>query len=453
MVIKFYNSLTKNIEEFPKKNSVSIYSCGPTVYDYAHIGNLRTFLFEDLLIRTLDILGYNIKHVRNITDIDDKTIRKSIEQNLSLKEFTNKYTEIFFNNLQQLNFNQNFTTYLKATDYIEEMIDLIEQLIIHKFAYVKDDGVYFNVKSFKKYGDFAGLDLEHIQHSISVDNEEFSKENYSDFVLWKKKKEEDGDNYWQSPWGEGRPGWHTECAAMVRNLFPDGLDIHTGGIDLLFPHHTNEKAHCECLSNKPMASFWIHATHLLVDHKKMSKSLGNFYTLKDLIDKGFSERTIRYYLLTGAHYQIPLNFTFDGLKSSESALKRINNFIEQLNITPREGESYYLKKKFLSHLCDNLNISGAMGEIFTLINNYYNGLEVDSKHVLKELVELNKVLGIFDFSEDKITDTNIENLFQQRLKAREEKNWSESDRLRHELLKYGIEVRDTKDGSSMHKIN
>ncbi|MGL5956576.1 MAG: cysteine--tRNA ligase [Brevinema sp.] len=447
--MKFYNSLSKKLEEFPKQSHVSIYSCGPTVYDYAHIGNLRTFLFEDLLIRTLKSAGYTVSHTRNITDVDDKTIQRSQEQNLSLKQFTEQYTNAFFEDLSNLNFDQSTTSYLKATDYINDMIALIEELIAHHFAYESKDGVYFKSSAYKDYGNFAGLDLEHIQDGASGSDLDFQKEDVGDFVLWKKNKGE--EVFWESPWGRGRPGWHTECAAMVQREYPNGLDIHTGGIDLLFPHHTNEKAHCECLSQKPMAKFWLHATHLLVDNKKMSKSLNNFYTVRDLAKQGFDYNSIRFYLQTGAHYRSPLNFTLEGLKGAGSALKRINNFIQELS--PRqEGEIYPLREKFESYLHDDLNISGAIGEIFTLINNYYNGTLFNTQSILDDLMAINQILGVLEFSQETVFSEDIIELLQQRNLARQAKDWQESDRLRDELLKLGIEVRDNKENTTMRKI-
>jgi len=543
--MKFYNSLSKTMEVFPKKDSVNIYSCGPTVYDFAHIGNLRTFLFEDLLIRTLKDAGYQIVHTRNITDVDDKTIQSAQEKKIPLSEFTTKYTKEFFNDLKNLNFDQSSTTYLKATDYITPMITMIQELIDNNHAYETEDGVYFKTSSFNHYGDFAGLNLENIQQGASGSNSDFVKEDFGDFVLWKKYKESDGDVYWESAWGKGRPGWHTECAAMVNHQYPEGLDIHTGGIDLLFPHHTNEKAHCECLSSKPMAKFWLHATHLLVDNKKMSKSLGNFYTVRDLIDKGFDYKTIRFYLQTEAHYRSPLNFTIEGLKGAESALKRINNFICEIiekpssapdcqlkenfdnlvhKIVPKEIYSHShdelkekfnnlvsefsdhsydqeekiisvvndmfsseisgdipevflkekenfianlhnllkeisytcsddsLKNKFDNHLHDDLNIPGAMGEIFTTINNFYQGVTIDTENTLKDLKKINTILDVFDFPQENILDDTTQKLYDLRIIARQEKNWNESDRLRDELLIHGIEIRDSKDGVSFRKI-
>ncbi len=453
--MQFYNSLTKQLEDFSikgtkKDTDVNIYSCGPTVYDFAHIGNMRTFLFEDLLIRTLKDSGYKISHTRNITDVDDKTIQRSQEQNLPLKDFTEIYAEAFFEDLKNLNFYQNDTTYLKATDFIDEMIAMISQLINNNFAYETEDGVYFKSGNFEKYGDFAGLDLQNIQDGASGSNIDFQKEDIGDFVLWKKHK--DGEVFWDSPWGKGRPGWHTECSAMVNKQYLQGLDIHTGGVDLLFPHHTNEKAQCECLHHHPMAKFWLHATHLLVDNKKMSKSLGNFYTVRDLIEKGFDHKTIRFYLQTGAHYRSPLNFTLEGLKGADTALKRISNFIYEISQNPYDGEVYPLKDKFDSFLHDDLNISGAMGEVFSLINDYYNGQKFDTKSLLKDLELINEILGVLEFESDNILDEETQKLFDLRVIARQNKDWAESDRLRDELLKLGIEVRDTKDGTTIKRV-
>ncbi|MGL4676154.1 MAG: cysteine--tRNA ligase [Brevinema sp.] len=447
--MKFYNSLSKQLEEFPKKPHISIYSCGPTVYDYAHIGNLRTFLFEDLLIRTLKSAKYTISHTRNITDVDDKTIERSQAQNISLKEFTTQYSTAFFEDLSNLSFDQSSTAYLKATDYIQDMIQLIEELIFHQYAYESTDGVYFKSSAYKDYGNFAGLDLDNLKEGASCSNLDFQKEDLGDFVLWKKNKGE--SVFWESPWGKGRPGWHTECAAMVRRQYSEGLDIHTGGIDLLFPHHANEKAHCECLSQKPMAKFWLHATHLLVDNKKMSKSLNNFYTVRDLANQGFDYKSIRFYLQTGAHYRSPLNFTLEGLKGASTALKRINNFIQDLD-PQAEGERYPLREKFESHLHNDLNISGAIGEIFTLINNYYNGISYHTNHILEELVALNQILGVLEFPSKENLDEAILELLNQRTLARQAKDWKESDRLRDKLLKQGIEVRDTKEQTTIRKI-
>lgn len=451
-MIKFYNSLSKQLEQFTADKQINIYSCGPTVYDFAHIGNMRTFLFEDLLIRTLKYKDYSVNHVRNITDVDDKIIQKCQDQNLSLSSFTEKYTEIFMEDVTHLNFDQTSTTYLKATEYITSMIELIQELVDHGHAYDSEDGVYFKISSFSEYGNFTGLDLKNIQEGAAGVEGEYQKEDFGDFVLWKKYKQTDGSVFWDSPWGKGRPGWHTECAAIVRESFSNGLDIHTGGIDLLFPHHTNEKAHCECLTHKSMARFWLHATHLLVDNKKMSKSLGNFYTIRDLLEQGFDYRTIRFYLQTGAHYRSPLNFTLEGLKGAESALKRLDNFICEMTENPKEGEKYSLKAKFDVHIQEDLNISGAIGEIFTIINIYYSGEKIDTVQILLELKEINNILGVIIFPEQNILNEETKELYNLRIKARLENNWAESDRLRDELLKHGIEIRDSKEGTSVRKI-
>ncbi|MGL4366845.1 MAG: cysteine--tRNA ligase [Brevinemataceae bacterium] len=452
MDIKLYNSLNKKLESLPSKTKLNIYSCGPTVYDFAHIGNLRTFLIEDLLIRTLKTISYDIHHVRNLTDIDDKIIQKAYQLQIPIEELTEKYSNLFFEDIQSLNFDQKSTTYIKATDYINQAIDIITQLINHQFAYETEDGVYFHTKAFKEYGNFSGLDLENIQEGAAGIIQEYQKKNDSDFVLWKKYKPEDYNSYWESPWGKGRPGWHTECASIVADQFPDGLDIHTGGVDLLFPHHTNEKAQIECLSSKPMSKIWMHITHLLVDNQKMSKSLGNFYTFHDLQELGFDARTVRFYLQTAAHYRSPLNFTLDGLRSAISSLKRVDNFIAIISENPSEGSCYSLKDNFLDKLCNDLNISAALGELFKIINDFFAGQAVDSKQMLSDLKEINRILGVFSFPEDnEITDKNILEIFNNRVEARKQKNWQESDRLRDLLWEHGVDVRDTKDGSTLIK--
>ncbi|MGL5255033.1 MAG: cysteine--tRNA ligase [Brevinema sp.] len=447
--MRFFNSLTRQLEEFPKQDSVSIYSCGPTVYDFAHIGNLRTFLFEDLMIRSFKFLGYQVKHVRNLTDVDDKTIQGAIKKDMLLNEYTDTYAQAFFDDLQTLSFDQTTTTYLKATEYIPKMIVMIKNIIDAGYGYDSKDGVYFNTNAFDGYGNFAGLNLENIQAGASGSETFADKSDIGDFVLWKKYKDTDGPIKWASPWGDGRPGWHTECAAMVADTFPKGLDIHTGGIDLLFPHHTNEKAHCECLSGSPVSKFWLHATHLLVDGRKMSKSLGNFYTLRQLLDEGHSPRTLRFYLMTGANYRTPMNFTKDGLKAADSALKRLDNFITSFK--PKEGATNpKLKEAFSAALEDDLNISAAMGEVFKIVQAYFNG-EQFSIDLMEDLKEINKVLAFLNFSSSELSE-NEQNLLQQRESARINKQWDESDRLRDELHSMGIEVRDGKDGQTWRRL-
>ncbi len=450
--IRFFNSADRQTDKFEGGEEVRIYSCGPTVYDYAHIGNMRTFLFEDLLIRTLKDEGYKVRHTRNITDVDDKTIAISKKQNKSLKEFTSFYEKAFFDDLKNLNFDLDSTEFLRATDYIDEMKNLISILIDKGYAYETEDGVYFKSGDFSDYGDFAGLDLQHIKDGASGGEADFEKDDVGDFVIWKKHKENDGDVFWESDWGRGRPGWHTECAAMVRSRYPEGLDIHTGGVDLLFPHHTNEKAHCECMDDRKMSRFWMHATHLLVDGRKMSKSLNNFYTIRDLVDMGYGYKTIRFYLLTGAHYRSPLNFTLEGLKGAESALNRLNNFIFELEKNPKSAEPSTLYKHFTEQLHDDLNISGAMGEIFMIAGDYYNGSLYDTESLLADLRRINNILAVMDFDSAEALEGEALELFNQRIKAREQKNWAESDRLRDALLELGIEVRDGKDGCTYKKI-
>ncbi|SFB72240.1 cysteinyl-tRNA synthetase [Brevinema andersonii] len=449
MIPELYNSATRKIEPLPQKQTFNIYSCGPTVYDFAHIGNLRTFLFEDLLIRSLKFLGYSVNHVRNITDVDDKIIERGYQKKLECQKITDLFSKHFFEDLETLNFDQSSTTYLKATNYIPQTIVLIQQLINRGVAYDSEDGVYFQTKAFPKYGDFPGLDLKHIKTGASGSEEFLDKQNLDDFVLWKKHKPEDGEIFWESPWGKGRPGWHTECAAIATNTFPEGLDIHTGGIDLLFPHHTNEKAQYECLSNNTMAKIWLHTTHLLVDNKKMSKSSGTFYTLKDLLSKGFSARAVRFYLLTGAHYRTPLNFTLEGLAAAEQSLKRLDNFIHEFSA--KDAPDPQLKIRFTTALMKDFNISAAMSEIFELVNDFFQRKNFPVQ-TISDLKEINNILGFLRFDNSETLTPEEKLLFDMRIEARDTKNWIESDRLRDELLNLGIEVRDSKEGTSWRRL-
>jgi cysteinyl-tRNA synthetase len=309
--------------------TVRLYTCGPTVYDYAHIGNFRTFIFEDLLRRAILFFGMSVKHVMNLTDVDDKTIRGALKQKMSLDEFTNIYKKAFFDDLKTLNILPA-DVYPEATKYIQQMIEMTQKLLDDGFAYKGQDGsIYYKITKFAQYGKLSHLKLETLQAGASerVQLDEYTKENISDFVLWKAyDSERDGDIFWESPFGKGRPGWHLECSVMAQKILGETIDIHAGGVDLIFPHHENEIAQSEACSGKCFSKIWVHAEHLLVDHKKMSKSLGNFYTLRDLLNNGYTGRTIRYMLLS-THYRTQLNFTFEGLDGAKHALQRVDDFM------------------------------------------------------------------------------------------------------------------------------
>ena len=333
MALQFFNTLTRRKEDFvpldPAGKRVGMYTCGPTVYNYVHIGNLRAFMFEDLLRRYLEYKGFDVKHVMNITDVEDKIIRAVRESGKTLRDLTDLYAQEFFRDLNTLNIKHAHAV-PRATDAIPDMVKMIESLVASKHAYVAEDKcVYFSIKSFKDYGKLAHLDLDNLQSGARVAQDEYDKEHAADFALWKAWDEKDGAVKWPSPWGDGRPGWHIECSAMSMKHLGETFDIHCGGEDLIFPHHEDEIAQSESVTGKPFVRYWVHNAHLLVEGKKMSKSLGNFYTLRDLLAKGWTGREIRYALI-GAHYREQLNFTFDGLQAARSALQRIDEFLFRL---------------------------------------------------------------------------------------------------------------------------
>ncbi len=315
MALRLFNTLTKNLEEFKPSDSkrVTLYSCGPTVYTFAHIGNFRTFVFIDLLKRYLKFLGFEVHHIMNITDVDDKIIQKCSEESRTREDLTEEFTQAFFDDLESLKI-EPASIYPKATDHIGEMQTLISKLIDQNYAYQSKDGsVFFKLSEFSDYGKLSGIDQEGLSQTERVSNDEYDKESVHDFALWKAWKEEDGEVAWDSPWGRGRPAWHIECSAMSMHFLGETFDIHTGGVDLIFPHHENELAQSVCATGKILAKYWLHNEHLVVEDAKMSKSAGNFYSLQDLLKKGYSSSTIRYLLLS-THYKQKVNLTFDGLK-------------------------------------------------------------------------------------------------------------------------------------------
>lgn len=470
--IKLFNTLTLKKESFEPldKNQVRLYTCGPTVYDYAHIGNLRTYVFEDLFKRFLIERGYQVYHVMNLTDVDDKTIKGAIKKGLSLNEYTSNYTQAFFEDLKQLSVVPA-NCYPKATDHIPEMIEMIEKLIDQGFAYVgSDQSVYFSINRFSHYGALSHLKLDHLQKGASnrVEHDEYDKENITDFVLWKSYlKERDGTIFWESPFGRGRPGWHIECSAMAIKYLGHTLDIHMGGVDNIFPHHENEIAQSECFSCKKFCKLWMHVEHLIVDGKKMSKSLGNFFTLRDLLSKGYKGQEIRYLLLQ-THYKTQLNFTFDGLVGARHALERIQYFIARLQSISAMGEIYspyavllaQTHQKFHTAFADDLNISNALAAIFDLIREA--NVWMDQKLIPKQqaistlelLKSFDRILAVFNFNEqpDEISD-ELKNALKEREAARISKNWKEADRLRDYLLSQGYLIEDTPQGPSLKKKN
>jgi cysteinyl-tRNA synthetase len=466
MAFKIYNTMSRSKEELVPLDGkhVRMYTCGPTVYNYAHIGNFRAYMFEDLLRRYIKFCGFEVTQVQNLTDVDDKTIRSSIEQGLPLKEYTQTYIDAFFADLAKLNI-EPAEFYPAATDYIPEMIVLIEKLFDKGYAYQSEDGsVYYSIDKFAEYGKLARLDREGMQSGARVDQDEYDKDNAADFALWKAYVPEDGDVVWDSPWGRGRPGWHIECSAMSMKLLGESFDIHTGGVDNIFPHHEDEIAQSEAATGKTYSKYWMHCGYLVVDGKKMSKSLGNFYTLREILDMGYTGREVRYELLSG-HYRQSLNFAFKSLDANRAALKRLDEFHTKIKEAAAGADSMgelpewaaETRSKFSSAMDDDMNISGAMAAIFDMVHAGNKALAtapVDGAQALSVLSlwkELDTVLGILELPEEEIS-AEVTELLEARAVARAEKDWSESDRIRDALASLGWTVKDTPEGPKLRKI-
>jgi cysteinyl-tRNA synthetase len=465
MTLKFYNTLTRSLETFQPIESgrVRMYTCGPTVYNFAHIGNLRAYMFEDLLRRTLKFAGFEVYHVMNLTDVDDKTIRSSREKGMPLKQYTKTYIDAFFEDLKTLNI-ERVEQYPAATDHVPEMIAMIEVLIKKGFAYKSDDGsVYYSIDKFPDYGCLCRLDKSGLRPGARVAQDEYEKENVGDFALWKAWDEADGDVVWDSPWGRGRPGWHIECSAMSMKYLGESFDIHCGGMDNIFPHHDDEIAQSEAATGKKFVNYWLHNAHLIVNGKKMSKSAGNFYTLRDLQAKGYAGREIRYELIS-THYRQLLNFTMDGLDAAKTALGRLDEF--RARLTEVAGSSapagevdwvFTAQQDFKSSLSDDLNISGALGAIFEMLragNRAMDHKQVSAGEAAAALAawkDFDRVLGFLEPVEE-VIPSDVISLVEARTAARASKNWSESDRLRVELEALGYSVKDTPQGPKVRRI-
>lgn len=471
LTLHFFNSESRQKESFHPQsdNHVRMYTCGPTVYHYAHIGNFRTYVFEDLLRRTLKFFGYQVTQVMNLTDVDDKTIRGAIDTNQSLKDFTQPFKNAFFVDLQTLGI-ERAETYPAATDYISHMVDFIQKLIDKGVAYKsKDSSIYYAIDKSPSYGRLSHLKLDELKVGAGdarLAADEYDKENASDFVLWKAYDEKrDGHIFWESPFGRGRPGWHLECSAMAMHLLGETLDIHVGAVDNIFPHHENEIAQSESYSGKPFVRLWMHSEHLIVNHKKMSKSLGNFYTLRDLLHRGFTGKEVRYMLLH-THYRTQLNFTFEGLEAAKHTLRRLNDFVlrlqEAANVSekPTESAREPLQKaisEFSHSLADDLNISKALAAVFDLmheINILWEKKQLgggDCSEVLYVLQEFNRVLNCFDFEAEEPVPLYFQQLLEKREKARKDKEWTLADQLRHEITAAGYIIEDTPNGARLKK--
>lgn len=465
--IKFYHTALKEKVPFTplEGKKVKMYTCGPTVYHFAHIGNFRTYVFEDLLRRTLKAFGYHVEQVMNITDVDDKTIRGALAKGVTLKEFVAPYTQAFFDDLKSLMI-EKVEHNPKATDYIPQMIEMIQRLIKKGVAYEGNDGsVYYSISKFPKYGALSHLKLDELKAGASerVNADEYDKETVSDFVLWKGlDKERDGDIYWESPFGPGRPGWHLECSAMATSLLGDSIDIHCGAVDNIFPHHENEIAQSEACTGKTFVKYWLHSEHLIVDGKKMSKSLGNFYTLRDLLQKGYTGREIRYLLLS-VHYKTQLNFTIQGLEAARHALQRLDDFVQRLQkLDQRDGIDVTERLKsadahFMAALADDLGIAQALSTLFDLIRDV-NSL-IDSQRlgngepILALLRKWNEILGVIQFEFTLAIPKEIQEALVQRNLARTQKNWKEADRLRDLIHHAGFVIEDSPTGPFLKKLS
>ncbi len=487
MPVRLFNTYTRQLEDFtpldPAGKRVRMYTCGPTVYNHAHIGNFRAYVFEDLLQRHLEARGCEVERVMNLTDVDDKTIRGARTAGRSLADFTQVYKDAFFQDLETLRIKRA-SHFPAATEprYIERMIAMIGQLVEQGVAYQADDkSVYFRLAKFPAYGALAHLNLDELRPSGRVNSDEYEKENIGDFALWKAWDEADGEVRWDSPWGAGRPGWHIECSAMATAILGPELDIHCGGVDNIFPHHEAEIAQSECCTGKKFVRHWLHCAHLMVEGQKMSKSLGNFYTLRDLIGKGFTGREIRYALLT-VNYRLPLNFTLAGLDAARAALTRIDEWgLRMLECAGRltfafrseremqdwhnsrikaaerasEPSSYSIPSQngFFDALDDDLNISGAMGHLFDTIREtnraFDNGTltPADADSILDWWLEVDKVLALSRGATN--IPAAVSALVEKRQQARADKDWKASDRLRDEIAALGWIVKDTKDGPKL----
>jgi cysteinyl-tRNA synthetase len=464
-MIRFYNTFGRKLEDFIpiNKGEAGIYSCGPTVYDYAHIGNFRAYIFTDILKRFLKFSGFKVKHIMNITDVEDKIIAAAAEAGVDIDTYTKKYIDAFFQHLQLLKI-QPADIYPRATEHIKEMSELIGKLEKKGFAYQRDGSTYYDIGKFDKYGTLAGIERTQLKAGARIDSDTYDKDNVDDFVLWKAKKNEKEPS-WDTPYGAGRPGWHLECSAMSMKYLGEHFDIHTGGIDLIFPHHQNEIAQSEGATGHQFVNYWLHCAYLQADGQKMSKSLGNTYTLNFLMGKGFDPLSIRYLLLS-SHYRSPLNFTFDGVEQAAAAVTRLKDFKRRLEREhPNGGDAGKSSKTiedavktFRECLEDDLNISGALGGIFSFIRNVNTMLDnsefTDEARIraLSLLAEWDTILDVLDESSSSGEDNSwIDVMIHQREEARRAKDWSSADRIRKELLEKGIVLEDTSQGTIWKK--
>jgi cysteinyl-tRNA synthetase len=460
MALRFYNTLSQQVEEFvpASDNTVRMYTCGPTVYDFAHIGNFRTFTFVDLLRKVLRANGFHLNHVMNITDVDDKIIRNAVAQHQTLDEYTKIYTQAFLDDCSLLRLERP-ERLAPATEHIHDMVSAIEQLGDSQHTYASDGSVYFKIASFPSYGKLSHNDFSGNIAGARVDVDEYEKADARDFALWKTPKE--GEPFWDTTIGPGRPGWHIECSVMAIKYLGETLDIHAGGVDLIFPHHENEIAQSESLTGKPFSRFWLHAEFLMVEGQKMSKSLGNYYTLRDLVGKGFEPESIRY-LLASVPYRKSLNFTVEGLKAARIAIERLRNFKLRLDtdrhlegLNPALAELTAKKEQaFIDSLNDDLNTAEALAAVFEFsrdMNSAMDSGEFRSGNTPAALAFLARFDSIFDVltptgKAGELSDAEIDGRIAERAAAKKARNFVLADQIRDELLSQGIILEDTKSG-------
>ncbi|MFM2170575.1 MAG: hypothetical protein RI957_804 [Verrucomicrobiota bacterium] len=457
--MRLYDTLARKIKELTPLDGQTFrfYCCGPTVYGPAHIGNFRTFVLQDVFRRTLETGGTRTLHVRNLTDVDDKTIRESQRVGQTLTEFTRFWTEKFHRDCDLL---QCLPPHIEpgAVEHILQQIAMIAELVEKGHAYASEDGsVYFNIASFPEYGQLSHLDERELElgrtQAQRANADEYEKQSVSDFVLWKSRRPEDGENFWPSPWGEGRPGWHLECSAMIREYLGETFDLHSGGVDLVFPHHENEIAQSRCACGGHFAATWFHIAHLMVDGGKMSKSLGNLYTLEDLAKHGWTAMEVRYVLLSG-HYRKPLNFTFDSLHAAREAMNKMAKAAQQLAAKSPENAvltsiEFGPFQAAWDALNDDLNTAGALGAIFTALRESSKLEGFAAAQALAAFHRILRALGLVlpELASEKEIDipAEIRALAEQRLAVRQAKDWAQSDVLRDQLAALGWTIKDNKD--------
>jgi cysteinyl-tRNA synthetase len=465
VALRFYNTMTRRKEDFepidPPK--VGLYTCGPTIYYFAHIGNFRAYIFEDLLRRYLEFRGCEVTHIMNLTDVEDKLIRTCRETGEKLNAITDRYAKAFFEDLDTLGIRRAHA-YPAATDHIGEMVEMIKTLREKGHTYEEGGNIYFRLSSFPEYGRLSHMNLDELQSGASgrVDSDEYDRDDARDFALWKAWDEDDGAVYWETELGKGRPGWHIECSAMSSKYLGESFDIHCGGVDNMFPHHENEIAQSECASGKRFVKYWLHCAHLVVDNKKMSKSLGNFYTLRDLIEKGIDPIAIRWVLIA-THYRQPNNFSFDALDAAKQSMQRIRDFRIRLEAVCGDGSDLeetcaQCEADFTAALDDDLNISGGLGAVFALVRDVNRLIdenrvsEKGAENALALLDRLDGVTGIFalEAAGERAPQDVIDRVME-RQQARRDKDFARADMLRDELLAEGWVIEDTPDGPRVKK--